>query len=74
MEPMKTQELPSHIGGYQHLEPDVVVRPDDILVEDGRPVEYVGFAVGESLAGDMESFACCRVYRKMPVAHQHDPL
>lgn len=62
--------LPKHIGGYQHLEPDVVTTPDDILVQDGVPVSFCTGYAGK--VGDVESASGCNVYRKMPVAKQSD--
>ena len=68
-----TRTLPETIGGFQHLEPDCLCRAGDIYVLDGKPIDYVIEFVGETV-GLTERHGNCRVYRKMPVAHQHDPL
>ena len=71
---MNPEFIPESIGGYQHLEPEVVVRADDILVDGGAPFRFAGCALADRPASFAEKLMECRVYRKMPVAHQHDPL
>jgi hypothetical protein len=67
---MTTQSpLPTHIGGYQHLEPDVITRSGDIYVEDGKPVGFVVENLGVPV-GEVEESMRQRVYRKMPCPKQ----
>ena len=66
--------LPNDLAGYQHLEPDVWMRPDDIFVEAGKPFRFAGPQFAGRMVAHAELIPYCRVYRKMPVAHQHDPL
>ncbi len=66
---MSTPQLPTHIGGYQHLEPDVICQHGDIYVEYGRPVNFVVLNVGEPV-GVVEACMSMRVYRKMPCPRQ----
>lgn len=47
MNTQSTPQLPTHIGGYQHLEPDVICQEGDIYVEYGRAVDFVVLNVGE---------------------------
>lgn len=60
---MSTQQLPDSIGGYQHLQPDVASREDDIYVLDGSPVSFVGQMLAGYPVGQLESIDY-RVYRK----------
>lgn len=66
---MSTPQLPTHIGGYQHLEPDVICQEGDIYVANGSPdravASYIGFTVGEA-----ENATGCRVYRLIPCPRQ----
>lgn len=64
-------ELPQHIGGLQHLADDVTVKADDVLVSDGKPVDFCHEWAGETVA-QVESGELCRVYRRIPVAKQGD--
>jgi hypothetical protein len=66
---MSTPLLPETIGGYQHLEPDVICQHGDIYVEYGRPVNFVVLSVGEPV-GVVEADMSMRVYRKMPCPRQ----
>ena len=65
--------LPADLAGYQHLEPWVRIEHGDILVDAGVPSSNCYETVGV-LVGAVEENTPYRVYRKMPVAHQHDPL
>lgn len=70
---MNDMTLPTHIGGYQHLENDVDVRPDDILVHDGVPMGFAAdFGQDGRTTGAAEAATLYRVYRKYPVAKQSD--
>jgi len=60
--------LPSHIGGYQHLEPDVLCASGDIYVCDGIPEAFVSWGVGRTV-GRMEGGGW-RIYRKIPCPQQ----
>lgn len=64
---MNTLKLPEHIGGYQHLEPDVITTAGDILVVDGKPIGFspIGFSVAS-----VEHIDQARVYRKYPCPRQ----
>lgn len=64
-----TTELPRDIGGYQHLEPDVICQEGDIYVFDGKPTGFVIEHIGDSV-GMTEEFQDARVYRKMPCPRQ----
>ena len=66
---MIAQTLPLDLGGYQHLEPEVVVLVDDILVSDGKPVDFCQEWHGETVA-EVEAGELCRVYRKYPCPRQ----
>ena len=66
--------LPNDLAGYQHLGPDVWVKPDDIIVDEGKPFRFAGWSFSGHMVCLAEQYFGCRVYRKMPVAHQHDPL
>lgn len=58
--------LPKDIGGYQHLEPWVMVGPLDITVTEGKPVGFVGQRAKGTVAF-AEAVTGLRVYRKIPV-------
>jgi hypothetical protein len=63
-------KLPDDIGGYQHLEPDVVAIWDDIMVRHGIPLAFVGDRI---VLGTVEQIETCfhvNLYRKIPVAKQ----
>lgn len=60
-----TTQLPDSIGGYQHLEPDVICRANDIYVYGGAPVGFVSINAGTPV-GMFEEAMGYRVYRKMP--------
>lgn len=62
-------ELPTHIGGYQHLAPDVITKDGDILVFDGKPVGFLTTLVGLTVER-AEELSQCRVYRKMACPKQ----
>jgi len=64
-----TPQLPTDIGGFQHLEPDVICQHGDIYVEYGRPVAFVVLSVGKPV-GVVEASMSMRVYRKMPCPRQ----
>lgn len=66
---MTTPKLPEHIGGFQHLEPDVVTAEGDILVVDGKPCGFVTALCGLTV-GRVEEMSQCRVYRKYPCPRQ----
>lgn len=68
---MSTLTLPAHIGGYQHLAPDIIAREDDIYVLDGIPDHFVELNAGQSV-GHLEDAIQMRVYRLLPVAKQSD--
>jgi len=64
-------ELPTHLGGLQHLEPDVIAKADDIYVQDGVPHHFVQYNAGQKV-GDLELAIKMNVYRRIPVAKQGD--
>lgn len=68
---MNTQELPKHIGGYQHLAPDVVVQEGDICVLDGVPDCFCRATIGTKVY-DAEEACGMNIYRLIPVARQGD--
>jgi hypothetical protein len=68
---MSTTELPAHIGGLQHLEPDVMAVVGDVLVTDGHPDSLVNALAGLTV-GEIEASTDMRVYRRIPVAKQGD--
>lgn len=66
-----TTQLPDSIGGYQHLEWDVITRPDDILVSEGKPRGFCeGAYAGQSVEYVERVFSGWRVYRRMPCPRQ----
>lgn len=65
------EPLPTHIGGYQHLEPDVKIQLGDIYVDHGVPMGWCFHTIGGNV-GLCESTSGWNIYRKMPVAHQAD--
>ncbi len=67
--PTQFQPLPATIGGYQHLEPDVICQEGDIYVEDGKPTGFVNDFIGDHVSF-AEKFMEQRVYRKMPCPRQ----
>lgn len=71
---MSTTTLPTHLGGYQHLEPDVIPKSDDILVRNGMPFAFFSQILADvpETVGETEETRQCRVYRLMPVAKQSD--
>lgn len=69
MTTQSTPKLPRDIGGFQHLEPDVICQHGDIYVGCGRPVGFVVLSVGEPV-GVVEADMSMRVYRKMPCPRQ----
>lgn len=65
--------LPTHIGGYQHLAPDVIVEEGDIWVQDGKPVAFVGVTLNYPMrVRRLEMLHEMNIYRKIPVAKQGD--
>lgn len=66
---MSTTELPTHIGGYQHLEPDVVSSRDDIMVRDGCVIRFCE-SWAPAKVGHIEAQSGSRVYRKYPCPRQ----
>lgn len=66
---MKT--LPTHLGGYQHLAPDVIVQKGDIYVDRGEPREFCGLSIGHNV-GVSETLTGYNIYRLIPVARQGD--
>jgi hypothetical protein len=66
-------DLPTHIGGYQHLAPDVIIHDEDIFVLDGQPTGFVGNKGWQgSTVGEVEFRTKQRIYRRIPVAKQGD--
>jgi hypothetical protein len=69
MTTQSTPQLPRDIGGFQHLEPDVICQHGDILVSEGKPLYladgYAGLSVHYT-----EYTSGYRVYRKMPCPRQ----
>lgn len=63
--------LPKHIGGYQHLEPEVIIQVGDILVCNGAVQGFATPFYGEPV-GRAEAESGWRIYRLMPVAKQSD--
>lgn len=69
----KTKELPAHIGGYQKLEPWVIVEEGDVWVRNGAIHDTVspfwfGHRVDLAERSAHEEF---RIYRKMPLPRNH---
>ncbi len=58
-------ELPAHIGGFQHLEPDVTIEHGDIYVERGVPAGFCVATVGEQV-GRIEPIIGQNIYRLSP--------
>lgn len=69
---MNTQELPKHIGGYQHLAPDVIAKADDIFVRSGEVRGFVAEYEGQAVAALELEFRTWNIYRRIPVAKQGD--
>lgn len=69
MTTQSTPKLPETIGGYQHLEPDVICQEGDIYVADGKPTGFVNNFIGD-LAFFAEKFMEQRVYRRIPCPRQ----
>lgn len=69
MTTQSTPKLPRDIGGFQHLEPDVICQEGDIYVLDGKPIDFVQGWVGNPV-GLTEANMKMRVYRKMPCPRQ----
>lgn len=69
MTTQSTPKPPRDIGGFQHLEPDVICQHGDILVSDGRPLcladGYAGLTIKYT-----EDASGYRVYRRMPCPRQ----
>lgn len=61
--------LPADIGGYQHLEPDVICQEGDIYVDGGKPVGVVFFNLGTTVSF-AETSSGLRIYRKMACPKQ----
>lgn len=66
---MTTYPMPTHIGGLQHLEPDVRCQAGDVYVADGEPLGLVLGAMVGRLVGEAE-YDNVRVYRKIPCPRQ----
>lgn len=65
--------LPTHIGGYQKLEPEVIVHDDDIFVMDGKPAGFLRDKGWQGMkVGDVERESQYNIYRKIPVTKQGD--
>jgi hypothetical protein len=64
-------ELPTDIGGFQHLAPDVICQDGDIYVCDGVPVGFVGLYRGDTVE-EAERGDNWRVYRRIPCPKQGD--
>lgn len=62
-------ELPTHIGGYQHLVPEEITREGDILVRDGNPIAFLAAGIEVKLI-ETVTWVGYNVYRKIPVAKQ----
>jgi hypothetical protein len=62
-------ELPTDLGGLQHLAPDVICQEGDIYVEGGKPFEFVVQCIGMAV-GHAESLTHRRVYRRIPCPKQ----
>lgn len=63
---MKESDLPTHIGGYQHISHGPI-QDGDIWVVDGVPAYAVHESWFKQPAQDVAQF---RLYRKVPVAKQ----
>lgn len=68
---MNTPTLPEHIGGLQHLAPDVIAHESDIYVLDGKPNAFVGRERSGYPVASLEGFGY-NIYRRIPVAKQGD--
>jgi hypothetical protein len=58
-------QLPTDLGGYQHLEPDVICQEGDIYVHEGKPICFLEGHVGQTVAAAERSTGC-NVYRRIP--------
>lgn len=67
---MSAPQLPTHIGGYQHLAPDVICQEGDIYVFHGRPASFVESFIGHTVEETEQCNPGHRVYRKMPCPRQ----
>lgn len=66
---MTTPTLPTDLGGYQHLEPNVISESGDIIVRHGKPLFFNPYP--HALVRDVEAaYQNLRVYRKMPCPRQ----
>jgi len=64
-----TPQLPTDIGGFQHLEPDVICASGDIYVREGKPSSLVEAYIGlPVLLAEKDTGS--NVYRKMPCPRQ----
>lgn len=66
-------ELPKDIGGYQHLEPDVILNAHDIVVINGEVEGFVHFfsSLGGAMnVGEAEKKLGANIYRKYPCPRQ----
>lgn len=68
---MSTQNPPETIGGYQHLQPDVIAKEDDIFVRAGIVRGFVSSDyAGQTVAALEAEFKGWHVYRKIPCPRQ----
>ncbi len=66
---MSTPELPSHIGGYQHLAPDTPMMEGDIYVFDGKPNQFIHASAFGKPVSEFEGLGY-HIYRKIPCPQQ----
>jgi hypothetical protein len=62
-------ELPSDLGGLQHLAPDVICQEGDIYVQGGRPVGLVVANIGRTVEAAEEDYGG-NVYRRISCPKQ----
>lgn len=67
--------LPTHLGGLQHLAPEVIVEVGDILVRDGKPMDMITATDMATLTAGMtvheaESISNMNIYRRIPCPRQ----
>jgi len=63
--------LPATIGGFQHLEPDVICQPGDMFVREGKPKGFPGTDyAGKTVEYVEREFDGWRIYRRMDCPRQ----
>lgn len=70
MEHEELEKLPTTLAGLQSLASFERTKPGDFAVIEGIPQWMIHWE--DATVGEYESLHACRVYRRIPVAHQGD--